>query len=109
MAIGDKLWAIHYNDNHGVRDDHIAPFLGSMNHDEVINALIDVGFQGYFTLESNCSLVSYNKWTEKRRRFQDEHRELKLCEPQLFMQRHMEAMMYETSKWMLKTYSIWEA
>ena len=109
LALGEELYAIHYNDNHGLKDDHIAPFLGSLNHDEVISALIDVGFQGYFTLESSSSLVRYNQWTGKRRRFQDETRELKLSEPKLFMQRHMEAMMYDTAKWMLETYEIWEA
>ena len=51
MAIGKKLYAIHYNDNHCQKDDHIAPFLGRLNHDEVMCALIDVGFGGFFTLE----------------------------------------------------------
>ena len=108
MAIGDELYAIHYNDNHGVKDDHIAPFLGRMNHDEVITALIDVGFKGYFTLECDSSLVKYNQWTGVRRRFRDECSDLKLREPQLFMQRHIEAMMYDTSKWMLETYGIFD-
>ena len=106
MALGDELYAIHYNDNHGMKDDHIAPFLGRMNHDEVINALIDVKFKGYFTLECDTSLVKYNLWTGPRRRFEDEKRALKLSEPQLFMQRHIEAMMYDTAKWMLEEYGI---
>ena len=48
--------AIHYNDNRGGGDEHIAPFLGTLNHDEVITALIDVGFKGYFTLECDSML-----------------------------------------------------
>ena len=106
MAIGDELYAIHYNDNHGAKDDHVAPFLGQLNHDEVINALIDVGFRGYFTLECDSSLIRYNHWLGKRRRFE---RTSKLREPQLFMQRHIEAMMYESSKWMLESYGILES
>lgn len=105
MAVGDELYAIHYNDNHGSRDDHVAPFLGRMNHDEVINALIDVGFNGYFTLECDSSLICYNQWTGERRRFEGNS---KLREPQLFMQRHIEAMMYDTSKWMLEEYGIFD-
>ena len=105
MALGDELYAIHYNDNHGMKDDHIAPFLGRLNHDEVISALIDVGFKGYFTLECDSSLIKYDQWTGKRRRFEKESR---LREPQLFMQRHIEAMMYETSRWMLEAYGIFE-
>ena len=96
---------IHYNDNRGGGDEHVAPFLGTLNHDEVIQALIDVGFKGTFTLECMSSLRSYDNWQGDRRRFE---KESKLREPQLFMQRHLEKMMYETSEWMLKTYGIFE-
>ena len=106
LALGDKLWAIHYNDNRGGGDEHVAPFLGTLNHDEVISALIDVGFKGFFTLECMSSLRSYDCWQGVRRRFEKEAR---LREPQLFMQRHLEKMMYETSEWMLKAYGIFEA
>lgn len=105
MAVGDELYAIHYNDNHGAMDDHVAPFLGTLNHDEVIRALIDVGFKGYFTLECDSSLTKYNQWTGRRRRFEGAS---KLREPQLFMQRHIEAMMYDTAKWMLEEYGIYD-
>ena len=105
MALGEELYAIHYNDNHGAKDDHIAPFLGRLNHDEVINALIDVKFKGYFTQECDSSLIKYNQWTGPRRRF-DSHSRLR--EPQLFMQRHIEAMMYDTAKWMLEEYGIFD-
>ena len=105
MTLGKEMYAIHYNDNHKSMDDHVAPFLGRLNHDEVINALIDVGFDGYFTLECDSSLIGYNQWTGKRRRFDGAK---KLREPQLFMQRHIEAMMYDTAKWMLNEYNIFE-
>ena len=105
MALGKELYAIHYNDNHGMKDDHIAPFLGRLNHDEVITALIDVGFRGCFTLECNSSLIQYDQWTGMRKRFE---KNAKLREPQLFMQRHLEAMMYETAKWMLEEYDLFE-
>jgi sugar phosphate isomerase/epimerase len=108
MKLGKELYAIHYNDNHGLKDDHVAPFIGRLNHDEVINALIDVGFSGYFTLECDSTLVRYNQWTGKRRRFESDKIFLKLSEPQLFMQRHIEAMMYDTAKWMLQVYGLFE-
>lgn len=107
MALGDKLKAIHYNDNHGEGDDeHTAPFLGTLNHDEVLCALIDVGFKGDFTLECEGTLREYDSWLGNRRRFD---RADKLREPQLFMQRHIEKMMYETAEWFLKTYGLFEA
>ena len=105
MALGEELYAIHYNDNHGAKDDHVAPFLGRLNHDEVMSALIDVGFKGYFTLECTSSLVGYDQWTGKRRRFEQAS---KLREPQLFMQRHIEAMLYECAEWMLGEYGLFE-
>ena len=108
MALGDELYAIHYNDNRGIKDEHLAPFLGTLNHDEVVTALIDVGFKGFFTLECCTSLVKYNHATGSRRRFTNQGDNLKLSEPQLFMQRHIEAMMYETSKWILDSYGVWE-
>ena len=109
MALGEELYAIHYNDNHGKADDHVAPFLGRMNNDEVISALIDVGFSGYLTFECGSSLIGYNQWTGPRRRFEPKgDRELKLSEPQLFMQRHIEAMLHDTGKWMLESYGIFE-
>ena len=108
MAVGDELYAIHYNDNHGERDDHLAPFFGTLNHDEVMNALIDVGFNGYFTLECGTTLNVYNKWTEKRRRFESDKREPRLRDPQLFMQRQMERLTFETVKWMRESYGLFE-
>ena len=108
LALGDELYAIHYNDNHGAKDEHIAPFLGRLNHDEVLTALVDVGFKGCFTLECTSSLIRYDQWTGERRRFTDRGAPLRLSEPQLFMQRHIEAMMYDTAKWMLKSYGVFE-
>lgn len=104
MTLGKHLYAIHYNDNHGEKDEHLAPFFGTLNHDEVINALIDVGFKGYFTLECTSTLIHYNGWPARRRY----EMASKLREPKLFMQRHLEKILYETSEWMLKEYDIFE-
>jgi sugar phosphate isomerase/epimerase len=108
LSIGEELYAIHYNDNHGSKDDHVAPFLGTLNHDEILCALTDVGFKGYFTLECDSTLRRFNQWTGKRRRFEGRNGDLKLSEPQLFMQRHIETMMYDTAKWMLEEYGVFE-
>lgn len=80
--------------------------MGTLNHDEVLTALIDVGFKGVFTLECASSLTSYDHWLGKRRRFESSEREARLREPQLFMQRHIEAMMYETARWFLESYGV---
>lgn len=105
LALGDELYAIHYNDNRGTADEHVAPFLGTLNHDEVISALIDIGYKGYFTLECCSSLRPPRYWLGDRRQFAGSSR---LSHPQLFMQQHMEKLMYDTAKWMLETYGLWE-
>ncbi|MBO4262619.1 MAG: hypothetical protein J5903_02405, partial [Clostridia bacterium] len=100
-----ELFAIHYNDNNGEGDFHVAPYLGTLNHDEVMHALIDVGFKGYFTLECDSSLRGYHHWLGWRRQYDGDTR---LSEPQLFMQRHIEKMMYETAEYILKSYNLLE-
>ena len=106
LALGKELYAIHYNDNRGSGDEHIAPFLGTLNHDEVMHALLDVGYRGCFTLECDSSLRSSGTWQGKRRPFPQDTR---LLEPQLFMQRHIEKMMYETAEYFLSSYGVLDA
>ena len=38
-------------DGEGQKDEHLIPYLGTLNHDEVINALIDIGYDGYTCVE----------------------------------------------------------
>ena len=105
MAIGDELYAIHYNDNMGGRDEHVAMYFGTLNHDEVMHALIDVGYKGYFTLECDAALRKYREWTGWRRQYEKDTR---LSQPQLFMRRHLEKLLYDTAEWMLDSYGILE-
>ncbi|MBO7214438.1 MAG: sugar phosphate isomerase/epimerase [Clostridia bacterium] len=105
VTLGDKLKAIHYNDNHGNLDEHVIPYLGTLNHDEVINALIDIGYSGYFTLESGNSLVRKKGWPHSRREFEKDDR---LATPPLFLQEGLESLMYQTAKYMLEKYGIFE-
>lgn len=105
LTLGDELYAIHYNDNHGAKDEHLLPYLGTLNHDEVMNALIDADFKGYFTLECTSSLIPRRYWLGSRREFP---RDTRLASPQLFMQRHLEAMMYDTAKHILSAYGLLE-
>ena len=105
IALGEHLYAIHYNDNQGKMDEHVVPFLGTLNHDEVMHALIDVGFKGYFTLECDSSLRRYKHWLGWRRQFDKDTR---LAEPQLFMQRKIEELLYQTAEYILSSYGLFE-
>lgn len=105
LALGNELYAIHYNDNHGEKDEHLIPYLGTLNHDEVINALIDVGYKGYFTLECSSTLIKNKFWLGDRRVFEKEKR---LIHPQIFMQRQISKLAYDTAKYILETYGLFE-
>ena len=59
----NRLCAIHLNDNYGMADDHLCPFLGSINWKTEVNKLKRVGYQGAITLEvewdTSNSLTSF--------------------------------------------------
>lgn len=88
MALGKHLKALHVNDNLGKCDQHLHPFMGTLNIDEVMHALLDVGYQGYFTFESCSSAIRHDNWLHPRRTFAADPRALdpsfavarKLCE-----------------------------
>ena len=105
ITLGDELYAIHYNDNHGQKDEHLMPYLGTLNHDEVINALIDCGYKGYFTLEASSSLIKEKHWPYTRRGYEKDKR---LAGPETFMQRELEGLMYRVTKHMLCSYGVFE-
>ncbi len=105
LALGEHLLGIHYNDNHGQKDEHLPPYMGTLNHDEILHALIDVGYRGYFTLECGASLIKKNGWPHKRRAFDDDTR---LAQPQLFMQQQTEKLLYDTAKYILEAYEQFE-
>ena len=105
MAIGDELYAVHINDNRGKQDEHILPFMGTLNMDEVVTALIDSNYKGYFTMECCSALRPKKYWLGNRRDFEKNGR---LAEPQLFMQRHLEKLLYDTGRYILESYDIFE-
>lgn len=102
MALGEHLHAVHINDNRGTRDDHTIPFMGTMNMDEVMCALIDSGYKGYFTMEAASTLLCMQG---KRCSFEREDR---LRYADITMQKSMEKCMYEIMKHALEVYQCFE-
>ncbi len=106
IALGDRLCAIHFNDNRGTLDEHIAPFLGTMAIDDVMHGLIDSGYSGCFTLECDSTLRSGNYWLGNRRRSSHDDR---LYDPNsLNIFRKHEELLYETAKYILEAYDLFE-
>ena len=49
---GDRLIALHINDNDASRDQHLMPFgMGNVDFKDVMRALRDIGYRGLFNLE----------------------------------------------------------
>lgn len=105
MTIGHHLRAVHINDNRGGADEHLVPFFGTVNMDDVMCALIDVGFSGPFTFESSSNLRPSRYWLGNRHPFA---RESRLVEPTLEMQRDIERLLYHVGKHILSAYGCFE-
>lgn len=105
VAMGDRLWAIHFNDNRGKIDEHILPFMGTMNVDEVIHALIEVDFKGPLTFECNAALRPKTYWLGNRRSYAADTR---LAEPPVAIVSKMEKLMYDMGEYILREYDLFE-
>lgn len=62
-ALGDRLCALHLHDNDKWHDSHQIPFSMDIDFDEIIRALADIGYDGYFTLEADQYLKRYTEET----------------------------------------------
>ena len=99
IALGDDLFAVHFNDNRGTGDEHIIPFMGTMNVDEVMCALKAIDFKGPLTFECDSSLRPYDYWQGDRRRFE---KSKNLSEPPLELQKELERFLFRTGEIILR-------
>lgn len=60
-ALGNRLSALHIHDNDKWHDSHQIPFSMNIDFNEVIAALKQINYQGYFTLEADRYLDAYTK------------------------------------------------
>lgn len=105
IALSDDLRAIHVHDNNGIGDEHIALFSGTLNMDEVITALIDSGYKGYFTFEADCTVSFGQTWQLNRRKFD---RDVRLFNPTTEMYDAAERFLFELGRACLSAYGIYE-
>ncbi len=105
MALGEKLACVHIHDNHGVKDEHLIPFMGSLSIDEVMHALLDSGYKGVFTYETDSAFTPDKHWLLHRPQFRDETR---LLNPPVSLQASAEKLQYELGVYILKAYDCFE-
>jgi sugar phosphate isomerase/epimerase len=99
--LGHRVHALHVQDNCGDDDFHLAPFLGTTNYDDVMTGLIEIGFKGYFTFESEGIFSN----PARRRPFDGEDR---LKKAPLSLRIKAEELIYEIGKTILSAYDMYE-
>ena len=60
LTLGKHLQALHLHDNDRRHDSHQIPFSGEINFDTVVRALKRIGYDGYFTLEADRHLSTFD-------------------------------------------------
>ena len=60
-ALGKRLKALHIHDNNQWKDLHQIPFSEKIDFCSVAKALKEIGYEGYFTLESDSYLRNYSQ------------------------------------------------
>ena len=104
-ALGDHLRGLHIQDNFGEHDDHLAPFMGTLDLDQVVRGLLETGYGGYFTFEA-INMISLGDGFHARK--QAPGAAPRLNRPSLEMRRKAEALLYETGKYILTQYGCFE-
>ncbi len=62
-ALGKRLKALHIHDNNLKNDSHQIPFSMDIDFTAVVDALREIGYDGYFTLEADAYLKAYTPET----------------------------------------------
>ena len=60
-ALGANLQALHIHDNDKLNDSHQIPFSMNIDFGEIIKALKEIDYKGYFTLEADQYISAYTK------------------------------------------------
>ena len=107
LAMGGHLRGLHIQDNFGACDEHIAPFMGTTDMDAVMQGLLEVGYKGYFTFETDNMLLSFGRWPHKRRQAPSVT-ERRLAAPSLDLRRKAAALLYEIGRFILSAYDCYE-
>ena len=99
--LGSHVKALHIQDNMGVKDQHLTPLFGTMSMDSVMNGLLDIGYNGYFTFE----VVNIFTAGSKKREYEKDTR---LLEAPLELRDSFEKFLYTLGKTILEKYDCFE-
>lgn len=109
LALGDKLKGLHISDNFGDCHHHSWPFAGRISFDEVMQGLLDVGYDGCFTFEASYTLLHQYNPPYGRSPWQHNGKPVtKLLNPSVELKKQAVDLLYETGKYILSTYDCLE-
>lgn len=96
----NNLVALHIHDNFNF-DSHQMPFTGNINMDEVMQALVEIDYKGYFTMEAGWTFTPgrVRKNPRDNERLRDIPLELML---------EAEKLLFKVGKWILQSYDCYE-
>ena len=89
---------------------HSWPFAGIINFDEIMQALIDVNYDGYFNFETSYTLLHHNNIPYHRKpwEYQGEPRTT-LLDPSLELKQKAVDLLYDIGKYILESYNCFDA
>lgn len=105
--VGSHLNAVHIQDNFGKCDEHIAPFLGTLDLDAVMQALIKINYSGYFTFEAD-NIFSMSRGFPHGVKNAPEVTNRRLAAPSFEIKKQAEALLYNIGKYVLEQYNCFE-
>ncbi len=109
VELGNRLRGLHINDNYGDMDSHVAPLQGTTNMDAVMQGLLDVHYQGYFTFEASNILRNGAVWPNYRREWHFRNEKVtRLMDVPLSLKRQAVALLYQIGRHMLTEYGCYE-
>lgn len=109
LALGDRLKGMHISDNFGDSHHHSWPFAGVISFDAVVQGLLDVKYDGYFTFEASYTLLhSKNPPYGRRPWVHDGKPVTRLLDPSVELKKKAVDLLYDTGKYLLESYDCFE-
>ncbi len=109
VALGDKLKGLHISDNFGDSHHHTWPFAGIISFDSIMQGLLDVNYDGYFTFEASYTLLHQSNPPYGRGGWEYKGKPVdKLRSPSIELKKKAVDLLYDVGKYILETYDCFE-
>ena len=105
IDLGDRLKGVHISDNFGDSHHHSWPFAGIINFDAIMQGLLDVGYDGFFTFEASYTLLHHNNIPYHREPWEHNGASVtRLLDPSLPLKVKSVDLLYDIGKYILESY-----